>query len=294
MIPASGPGSTDRDVRLPGGSVHVADHPGTGPAVVAMHGFPDDSRCYDRLITHLGPHRVIAFDWPGYGRSARRAGQPASPPARQQELTAVLDALGLEQVVLIGHDASGPEAVDFALDQPGRVRAVILLNTYYGRDPSLRFPEMIALMADPAYQALTDALLGDDLQRLWLLQHTAAQMGLDPADPAGVGAVAVVPQFFASEAGPDALAEIRSWTAGLPRALDRQDQRIAAGQLGALKVPVTVAFGTGDQYLNPDLARHLAGLFGDARLHLVDGAGHWPQWDQPAAVAGLIGEALAR
>jgi haloalkane dehalogenase len=293
MTAAPVPGGTSRQLTFPGGSLHVADHPGTEPAVVAMHGFPDDSHIYDRLISHLAPRRVITFDWLGYGRSGRRATQAADPPARQRELAAVLDGLTLDQVVLIGHDSSGPEAVDFALDHPGRVRAVILLNTYFGRSPALRFPEMIALMADPAYQALTDALLGDELQRLWLLQHSAAQMGMEPGDPTGLAAVSVVPQFFGADASPDALAEIRAWTADLPRALDRQDRRIAAGQLATLQVPVTVAFGIGDQYLNPDLARHLAGLFGHAQLHLIEGAGHWPQWDQPTAVAGLLTKALA-
>ncbi len=36
-----------------GGSLHITDHPGEEPAVVAMHGFPDDHHIYDRLIPHL-------------------------------------------------------------------------------------------------------------------------------------------------------------------------------------------------------------------------------------------------
>lgn len=293
MTTASGLGGAARDVAHLAGSLHVTDHPGTGPAVVAMHGFPDDSRVYDRLISHLAPQRLVTFDWAGYGRSSRRPAQPASQEARQRELAAVLDSLALEQVVLVGHDASGPEAIDFAIGQPDRVRAVILMNTYYGHAPVLRFPEMIALLADPAYRALAEALIGDEQQRLWLLQHTGTQMGIDAADPAGLAAVSVLPQFFGGADAPDALAEIRAWTADLPRALDHQDRRIAAGQLAGLRVPVTVAFGAGDQYLNPDLARHLAGLFGDARLHLIGEARHWPQWDQPAIVAGLIRNATA-
>ena len=43
-----------------------------------------------------------------------------------------------------------------------------------------------------------------------------------------------------------------------------------------------------DRYLSPDLAAHLASLFARADLHLVDGASHWPQWDAPKAVSGLI------
>ena len=60
----------------------------------------------------------------------------------------MLDQLELHDAVLVGHDASGPEALDLALTQPDRVGAVVLLNTYYGHDPALHLPEFMALMAD--------------------------------------------------------------------------------------------------------------------------------------------------
>jgi pimeloyl-ACP methyl ester carboxylesterase len=74
----------------------------------------------------------------------------------------VLDQLDLHDVVLVGHDASGPEAVDLALTEPDRVGAVVLLNTNYGHDPALHFPEFMALMADPNYKTLVDELLDDE------------------------------------------------------------------------------------------------------------------------------------
>jgi haloalkane dehalogenase len=279
-------------VTHPGGSLHVADHAGEEPAVVAMHGFPDDHHIYDRLIPDLAGRRVVTFDWLGYGRSDRRDPTTLDPSDRQRDLTAVLDQLDLHDVVLVGHDASGPEAVDLALTHPDRVRGLVLLNTYYGHAPALRLPEMIALIADPAYKTLTDGLLDDEGQRLWLLDHQARQMGLDPDDPTGIGAASILPQFFGDTTTPHALGEIRAWLTDLHAALDRQDERIATGQLAALPIPVTVAFGSEDPYLNPDLACHLAGLFGDARLRLVRGASHWPQWQQPQAVADLIANSV--
>ena len=161
---------------------------GRAPAIVAMHGFPDDSRIYDRLIGPLDPQRVVTFDWIGYGRSSRRDSRKSSPISRQQELLAVCDALQLEQAVLVGHDASGPEAIEFALAHPKRVARLVLLNTYYGRQPNLRLPEMIALMADPALTPLTDALVDDPNQRLWLLAYTGGRFGLDGSlPPDGIG-----------------------------------------------------------------------------------------------------------
>ena len=62
----------------------------------------------------------------------------------------------------------------------------------------------------------------------------------------------------------------------------------AQGQPADLDIPVGLVFGALDRYLSPDLAARLARLFPAADTHLVDGASHWPQWDQPKAVAELI------
>jgi 2-hydroxy-6-oxonona-2,4-dienedioate hydrolase len=284
-------------IATPRGRLHVSDHPGDDPALVLMHGFPDDSRSYDRLVPLLAPRRVVAFDFLGYGRSARPPVPAGEAPDHAGELAAVLDGLGLESVVLVGHDASGPVAIDHALeaapaDSPP-VERIVLLNTYYGRSPGLRFPEMIRLFADPDLAPLADAMLADPDQRLWLLQHTARQFGTGELDPDGIEAVAVLPQFFGNGDAPDALEAIRSWTAGLAAQLDEQDRRIAALRLAALTTPVTLLFGERDDYLTPAVGRHLATLFPRAEARTVRAASHWPQWDQPELVARQVADALA-
>jgi haloalkane dehalogenase len=281
-------GGTPRSISHSGGVLYVLDRPGDGVPVVAMHGFPDDLRIYDHLLPQLPGRRVVRFDWFGYGHSSRRGPNGYEPGARQRELVTVLDDLDLDDAVLVAHDASGPEAVDFALAQPDRIRHLVLLNTYYGRSAALHLPEMIGLFANPEFAALADALVEDELQRLWLIQFAARRFGRDPDDPTDIGNVSVLPQFFGEADQPDALAEIRAWTADLPRALDNQDERIAAGDLKTLPVPVTIAFGTTDPFLNPGVARELAGQFARAELHLVEGASHWLQWDRPEAIAPLI------
>jgi haloalkane dehalogenase len=278
---------TTRQVQTAMGRLQVADHPGDEPALVLMHGFPDDSRIYDRLVPVLSPRRAVAFDFLGYGGSDRPpAGEP-DPDGHLDQLGAVLDGLGIETAVLVGHDASGPVAIDYALTAPGRVGQLILLNTYYGHAPALRLPEMIRLLADPEMTPLADAMLDDADQRMWLLGHTARQFGADPLAPDSVGITSVLPQFFGDGDHPSALPAIRAWTAALFSDLDAHDRRIAQGQLASLDIPVRLAFGALDRYLSPDLAAHLASLFPTAGLHLVDGASHWPQWDQPDAVAEL-------
>ena len=280
--------TNERRVDTPNGWVFVRDIPGEDPPVVLMHGFPDDHRIYDKLLPRLSPRRAVAFDWLGYGRSDRSGAAAFAPGEHESQLAAVLDELAITRAALVGHDASGPDAVGFAVAYPQRVAHLVLLNTIFGHRPSLKFPEMILLLADPALTPLADAMVDDDAQRLWLLQHTAAQWGLDALDPDGLAIQSILPQFFGDADQPDAVTAIRAWTADLFSALYRQDALIDSGALGHLEVPVSVIFGGGDRYLNPSLAAEIAGLFKDPSIHLVQDASHWPQYDQPEAVAKLL------
>jgi pimeloyl-ACP methyl ester carboxylesterase len=63
----------ERRVSTPHGAIFVREAPGDGPAVVLMHGFPDDQRIYARLLPLLSTRRAVTFDFLGYGRSDRSA-----------------------------------------------------------------------------------------------------------------------------------------------------------------------------------------------------------------------------
>ena len=281
-------GVIEYSLRHEGGSLHVLDYPGEEPAIVLTHGFPDDHRVYDKLLPLLTPRRAVTFDWRGYGRSDRSDTAGFSLEEHESQLLAVIDRLDIARAMLVGHDASGPDAVAFSVTHPQRVAHLVLLNTIFGHQPALQLPEMIRLLADPAFTPLADAMVNDDSQRLWLLQHTATQWGLDALDPDGLAIKSILPQFFGDAHQPDALAAIRAWTADLFDSLGKQDALIDSGALGHLEVPVSIIFGETDRYLNPSLAAEIAGLFKDPSLHLVQGASHWPQYDQPEVVAQLL------
>ena len=286
----------DRLVETPNGTLFVREIPGDDPPVVLMHGFPDDHTVYEGLLPLLSPKRAVVFDWQGYGRSER----PERPELggfsmkeHAAELEALLDALDIERAVLVGHDASGPDAVAFAIAHPQRVAHLVLLNTIFGHLPSLRLPEMIRLLADPDLVPLADAMVNDDAQRLWLLQFTADHWGMDALDPNGIAVQSILPQFFGSVDQPDALPAIRAWTAGLFDSLREQDKLVDSGALGGLEVPVSIIFGESDRYLSPSLAGEIAGLFSDPSLHLVPDASHWPQHDQPRVVADVVADIMS-
>jgi pimeloyl-ACP methyl ester carboxylesterase len=253
-----------------------------------MHGFPDDHRIYDRLLPRMSPRRAVAFDFVGYGRSDRTDRAQFSARAHGAQITAVLNAVHADRAVLVGQDASGPDAVAYAIAHPQRVAHLVLLNTVFGNQPSLIMPEMTRLFSDPQLQTLSDDMVGEPNQLLWLLQRWGAQLGLDADDPAGIVAQAILPQFFGDQHQPDAIAFVRAWCAGLRDALNEQDELVTSGAVAHLAVPTSIIWGVKDRYLSRSLADEIAALFDHASVHLLPHAGHYPQHDQPDEVAELL------
>jgi haloalkane dehalogenase len=280
--------ATRQLVDTPKGRVFVCQVAGEDPPIVFMHGFPDDHRIYRKLLSQLSPKRAVAFDFLGYGRSDRPADPGFTPEDHGTQLTAVLDELGITRAVITGHDASGPDAVCYVADHPERVASLVLLNTVFGHQKSLRMPEMTRLLAEPELATLADDMINDANQRLWLLQRWGAQWEMDVTDPDGIAIQSIIPQFFGDVDHPDALDAIRGWTAGWLPSLDIQDALIDSGALRRLDVPVWIIFGQNDRYLTPSLAREIFALFTDPSLHLIQDAGHYPQHDQPQIVADLL------
>src|SRR4029453_13107030 len=143
---------TSRTLTVPRGQyeLHAEMTAGIGVPVVLMHGFPDNTHLYDRLLPHLaGRQPVVRFDFLGWGRSDKPEGYPYTATNQVGDLAAVVTAIGVEldasNLTLVAHDASGPPAIDWPLANPGRVARLVLLNTYYHWPPSLRRPPAIAL-----------------------------------------------------------------------------------------------------------------------------------------------------
>ncbi len=102
--------------------------------MVLVHGLGMSSRSMLRLLRRLcGQGRVLAPDLPGCGRT--RGGRRVVTAAElAAALTAWLDALGLDDVVLVGHSLGAQVCCEVAVRQPARVRALVLVGPT--RDPA--------------------------------------------------------------------------------------------------------------------------------------------------------------
>ncbi len=275
------------DLTVPRGPyrLHAELIPGTGPPVVLMHGFPDNTHLYDRMLPHLAGRRaLVRFDFLGWGRSDKPRGYPYTAGNQVGDLAAVIDTVterfGADRLMLVAHDASGPPGIDWALANPRRVARLVLLNTYYHWTPSLRRPPAIALYSTPVVRVAARALARwrPDLDR----RLYTWQVGRFVRDSRVRGPL--VAQLY--EQFPPARPAFWRLNDDLLGTVLTRRRRMP--QVRRFDPPVRVIFGACDRYLNPRVARQFAALFPNSQLHLLDNAGHYVQVDQPERVADLI------
>ncbi|MEV6646580.1 haloalkane dehalogenase [Amycolatopsis sp. NPDC051371] len=101
---------------------------GSGTPIVFLHGNPGSSHGWRNVLPHVGGGRLLAPDLIGMGRSPK-PDIAYSFDDHARHLDAWFDALGLDDVVLVGHDWGGALAFDHATRHPGRVRGVAFFET---------------------------------------------------------------------------------------------------------------------------------------------------------------------
>ena len=108
---------------LPDGSLYY-EIAGEGPVVTLIHPGLWDSRTWDAQVPVLlgSAFRVVRYDVRGYGRSSRLTGKPYS---HVRDLVALLDFLDVSLTTLVGCSMGGAIAIDYTLEDPDRVSALV-------------------------------------------------------------------------------------------------------------------------------------------------------------------------
>jgi haloalkane dehalogenase len=283
------PNFTEHRVERDRGGVYVRDFSGSGSAFVLLHGFPDNLHIYDDLIPHLtsAGRRVVAIDFLGFGASDKPTGARYSFDQQLGDLEAVVNALGLEKIIPVGHDAGGPAAINFALNHPERTTAVCLMNAFYGHAPGQRVPEFIEFFANKGLKALTRQLLASPEQFAWLLafQRDQMQVGLTEAQKAHYTTFLgpIIDNNFRQR--PSSAAAFGQMTYQLSDELAANTARLTDFRIST--VPLSLIWGKSDPYLHVTVAEYMRAQARNATLHVLE-AGHWPQIDAHDDVARIM------
>jgi len=264
-------GVTHRWIDANGLRFHVAEANPTGDdPVLVLHGWPQHWYEWRGLVGELaGERRLIMPDLRCFGWSDAPAG-PIDPDVFVGDLVALLDALGLEQTDVVGHDWGGFASLLLSARHPGRVRRLIALSSPH---PWVKVTPRLALETWRAWYAVLFALgLMERTERLaaWFIRREGvAQQDVE---------------VFAERLREPARA---SATTRLYRAYLRTLAATARGPAPEPRssTPTLLMIGARDQAVTPKLAAGIEAGGADMRAEIVPGAGHFLVDTHPHVVA---------
>jgi haloalkane dehalogenase len=268
------------------GSTMSHQEAGAGAPVVFLHGNPTSSHLWRKVMPLVGPGRLLAPDLIGMGDS----GKPAieyTLADHARYLDAWFDALGLDRVVLVGHDWGGVLAFDWAARHPGRVAGVAFLETIVRPLTWAEFPES----ARPFFTSLRTPGAGEAMA---LEQNVFIEQALPGTVLTGLAAGDLA-AYRKPYPTPRSRRPLLAWARSLPLDGEPEDvvarveacDRWLAASPDIPKLLLTFDPGPGTM-IGPELAdwcrRHIAAL----EVAACGPAGHHAPEDQPAAIAAAI------
>jgi pimeloyl-ACP methyl ester carboxylesterase len=309
---------THHMVEANGVRIHVAEQ-GTGPLVILCHGFPECWYSWRHQLRSLAQagFRAVALDLRGYGRSDRPEDvEKYTVLHHVGDVVGLLDALGVKQAVIAGHDVGAAVAWQAALLRPDRFRAVIALGppfrprafggavpptTLMPRNENALFYQLFLQTPE------AEAALGRDLRRTFRSQFYS--LSGDMPQSAGTGfAGGMVPRKGFSLTDPASLptwiteSDVDVYVAEFTRSgfhgplswwrnIDRGWELMAAFDGAAVTVPALYMVGDRDM-LAVVFRQAIAGqsaLVPKLRpVIMLPGCGHWTQQERATDVSAAM------
>jgi pimeloyl-ACP methyl ester carboxylesterase len=255
---------------------------GTGRDIVLAHGSPGSVEDWEPVFDRLAQRfRVTAYDRHGHGYSGG-AGRPNTPTENARVALGLLRALGLRDVVFVGHSYGGITGLALATGDAPEVAAFVFVS-------ARAYPP---INVDTIYSILDLPLVGPGFARVMApfigpgRVETGARLSFGPnvgsMPPGFVGARA---PLWSRPTIAAALAEERTT---LTAALTQMGARYAV-----IRKPVAILCGDQDPP-NTEQAKRLAAEIPGARLVMLPDTGHYVQYARPDELVAVIDEAAAR
>ncbi|MGC8856302.1 MAG: alpha/beta fold hydrolase [Anaerolineae bacterium] len=260
-----------RFIEVNGINVHYKIYGQGEPTFILLHGFGASLFSWREVTAPLAElGTVIAYDRPAFGLTERpltwQGENPYSQEAQVELVVGLMDALGVEQAILVGNSAGGTIAMLAALKYPQRVQSLILVDpaVYAGGGapawirPLLRTPQMRHLGPLIARQIQTR---GPEL--IQLAWH-------DPTK--------ITPEILAGYQKPLRLAD---WDKALWELTVASRESGLAERLGELTLPTLVITGDDDRIVPTEQSLRLADELPNAQLVVIPQCGHLPHEEHP-------------
>jgi 2-hydroxy-6-oxonona-2,4-dienedioate hydrolase len=251
------------------------------PVLLLLHGTGGHAEAY---VRNLGPHgqhfRTYAIDLLGHGWTDK-PDQPMEISAYVEHIHAFIEALGVERAHLSGESLGGWIAAQFALDHPDRIDRLVL-NTTGG---STANPQVMQRIKELTGRAADDPTWEFVKTRLEWLMHDKSHVNAD--------LIATRQAIYAAPGAAESMRRaliLQEMEPRLRNLLKDEDWRRIAAQ-------TLVLWTTHDPTNPPEEGRRISQLIPRAQFIVMEGCGHWPQFEDPstfnaAHLAFLRGEPL--
>ena len=262
---------------------------GSGEPVLFVHGTVGPGG-WPSLISELPGYRSIVLERPGWGLSSSvDFSRHEYKTLVADVLRGALDALELERAHVVGGSIGNVWALRLAAQYPTRVRSVVLT----GGGPIVSeagVPGIIRLLASPA-GALMVRLPDKPARVRSILRQSGHGASLDSGR---------IPDEFvdwrvAMARETDSMRQEREMVCAIVRGRSyRPGLTFEDAELAAIQSPTLHVYGTADPVGSVDIWQRVAGVLPRGELHLVEGAGHMPWFDDATWVAEEVGRFLVR
>ena len=267
------------------------DRAGRGPAVLLLHGWPGDRTDYRAVVPRLtDAAEVVVPDLRGFGESDRHPADPGrqyTAAAQARSVIALIEELGLGRPVLAGYDIGSRIAQAVAREQPGLVRALVISPPLPGIGDRILSPRaQQEFWYQPFHQLGLSTELIDgqpDLVRTYLRHFWSHWSGqefrLDGEHLEHLVSMYGRPGAFAAS-----VAWYRSGAGSVATSVAEQ----APGPASRIPVPATVLWPTHDPLFPVPWSDRIGEFFTDARLTILEGAGHFTPLERPREFATAV------
>ena len=282
---------TERTLRLAttGTDVRIQES-GSGPTILLLHGSPSSGAGWAQLVPLLRGHRLVIVDLPGTGLSAPLGPDVAIAEYLERVVIDCLDALGEDKALVVGSSSGGTLALKAAAEYPDRISGVVLMGTPWLIE-ELDVPFMERLMLLPGVGRILGRMRpgANQQRRMWRsIGHGASldEGRLDQTYLDWWGALLENTDSLRNDML--LMGSLRGRPGSYaPEFLIRPShrERIAA--------PTLLVWGEHESFGDLTVAESIVSSIPNATLQVIEGGGHLPWIDAPAAVAAMVEELVA-
>lgn len=247
-------GEASKTIMADGIETHYFDL-GSGPALILIHGGGPGADSWGNWQSTLREYardfRVIAYDMPGFGRSAKPSPEsyPYDQDSRNRHLIAFIEALGLASVHLVGNSMGGATSLGVCIERPDLVEKLVLMGA----------AGLAVNNPDPSYK---EKLRGYDNtlegMRMVMTAMTGSRYQIDE------NALRYRDALMQDPAARSAIVKIV-----------RSDLTYSEGKIASVKIPTLVVAGKEDKVAVPARNQRYLELLDNSWGFFVPHVGHW-------------------